>query len=125
MAKGKIGKKIEDLKYAAINSWIYYNYYHGDIDENLVYVESVNGRDFSGNVFRIVEELTKGDYGKLRIVVYAKKEIQPMIRKLQKNYSLDIDKIVSSRIAGTRIMEKAKYIITDAALYHKFVKRPG
>ena len=125
MAKGKIGKKIEDLKYAAINSWIYYNYYHGDIDENLVYVESVNGKDFSGNVFRIVEELTKGDYGKLRIVVYAKKEIQPMIRQLQKNYSLDIDKIVSSRIAGTRIMEKAKYIITDAALYHKFVKRPG
>ena len=111
MAKGKIGKKIEDLKYAAINSWIYYNYYHGDIDENLVYVESVNGKDFSGNVFRIVEELTKGDYGKLKIVVYAKKEIQPMIRKLQKNYSLDIDKIVSSRIAGTRIMEKAKYII--------------
>ena len=83
MAKGKIGKKIEDLKYATINSWIYYNYYHGDIDENLVYVESVNGKDFSGNVFRIVEELTKGDYGKLRIVVYAKKEIQPMIRKLQ------------------------------------------
>ena len=52
MAKGKIGKKIEDLKYAAINSWIYYNYYHGEIDENLVYVESVNGKETYSGLLR-------------------------------------------------------------------------
>ncbi len=44
---------------------------------------------------------------------------------MEKNYSLNIDKIVSTRTIGTMIMEKAKYIITDSVLFHKFVKRPG
>lgn len=125
MKQNKISKKFEDLKYASINSLIYYNYYHKKIDENLVYVECKNGKDFSGNIFRIVEELSKDVYSNFKIVVYAKKNVHPKIKELKKNYKLDIDKIVSSRTTGTRIMEKAKYIITDASLFHKFVKRPS
>lgn len=124
MAKGKMGKKIEDLKYAAINSLIYYNYYHKKIDDNLVYVESRNGKDFTGNILRIVEELSTGKFGNFKIVVYAKKKIHPKIKEYEKNYNLKINKIVSDRTKGTMIMEKSKYIITDSSLFHKFVKRP-
>ena len=118
-------KSIEEIKYAAINSMIYYNYYHKKIDDNLVYVESRNGKDFTGNIFRIVEELSTGKYGDLRIVVYAKKDIHPRISELMKNYSLKIDEIVSDRTKATMIMHKSRYIITDSVLFHKFVKRPG
>ncbi len=91
----------------------------------MVYVESKSGTDFAGNIFRIVEELSTGKYGNFKIVVYAKENIHPKIRELEKNYSLNIDKIVSNRTTGTMIMEKAKYLITDSVLFHKFVKRPG
>ena len=121
----KFSGKFDDIKYASINSLIYHNYYHKEIDENLVYVESRNGRDLTGNVFRIVEELSTGKYGDLKIVVYAKEEVHQKIKGLERNYSLKIDQIVSGRTKGTMIMEKAKYIITDSTLFHKFVKRPG
>ena len=42
------------------NSSIYSNYYK-KIDENLVYLESREGHDFTGNIFKIVEELSTGN----------------------------------------------------------------
>ncbi|WP_406535721.1 CDP-glycerol glycerophosphotransferase family protein [Methanobrevibacter sp.] len=123
--KLKIKNRIETTKYSLINSLIYYNYYHKDIDEKLVYVESRSGKDFTGNVFKIVEELSTGKYGDFKIVVFAKKNIHSKIKELQKNYSLKIDRIISDRTNATMIMEKSKYIITDSVLYHKYIKRPN
>ena len=123
--KAKIENRIENTRYSLTNSLIYYNYYHKSIDENLVYVESRNGKDFTGNIFKIVEELSTGKYGDFKIVVYAKKNIHPKVNELQRNYSLKIEKIVSDRTKATMIMERSKYIITDSVLFHKYVKRPG
>jgi len=116
---------INEFKQHLINSLIYYNYYHKKIDENLVYVESMQGNDFTGNVLRIVEELSTGKYGNFKIHVYAKPEVQGKIEELQKNYSLKIDKIISKEFPATQTLEKAKYIISDYNLPLKYVKRQG
>lgn len=116
---------INEFKQHLINSLIYYNYYHKKIDDNLVYVESRQGNDFTGNVLRIVEELSTGNYGNFKIHVYAKPEVQSKIKELQKNYSLKIDKFISKESSATMTLEKAKYIISDYNLPIKYVKREG
>lgn len=118
-------EKINKIKQGSINDLIYYNYYHKKIDEQLVYVESRDGNDFTGNIFRIVEELSTGKYGDFKIVVYAKEKVHPKISELQKNYNLKIDEIISKEFIATKTLEIAKYIITDSGMRPKYVKRPG
>lgn len=48
-------KKIKKIKGNFFNSLIYDIYYHIKINQNVVYVESRDGNDFTGNILRIVE----------------------------------------------------------------------
>lgn len=117
--------KLKKLKQCFINDIIYYNYYHKKIDDNLVYVESREGNDFTGNMFRIVEELSTGKYGNFKIFVYAKENAQLKIKEFEKNYNLKISEISSNENTATKMLEIAKYIITDSGLRPKYVKRSG
>lgn len=117
--------KLINLKDCAVNSMIYDAYYNKDIDENLVYLESRDGLDFTGNIFRIVEELSTGQYGELKIYVHAKPHIVDRIRAYQENYDLKIDRIITKEAMATRVLERAKYIFTDAGIRPKYVKREG
>lgn len=116
--------KAKKIMQCSTNNRIYRNYYDKGIDEKLVYVESMNGEDFTGNVFRIVEELSTGKYGSFKIFVYANKDVHPKINELKKNYNLKIKTISADEIKATKTLEIAKYIITDSYLRPKFVKRP-
>lgn len=115
--------KLQSSKEQVANSMIYKSYYDEEIDDNLVYLESRDGLDFTGNIFRIVEELSTGHYGDLKIYVHAKPHAKDKIRKYQENYNLKIDKIITKEVTATRILEKAKYIFTDAGIRPKYVKR--
>ena len=120
-----IKSKILNFKECYINSMIYDEYYDGTIDENLVYLESRDGLDFTGNIFRIVEELSTGEYGDLKIHVHAKKQVHPKIEKLKQFYNLKIDKIITKEAMATKTLEKAKYIFTDSGIRPKYVKKEG
>ena len=63
-------KKIKKIKGNFFNSLIYYIYYHIKINQNVVYVESRDGNDFTGNILRIVEEISSGEYGNYKIFVF-------------------------------------------------------
>ena len=106
------------------NSEIYEEYSKPIID-NLVYVESRDGGDFTGNIFRIVEELSSGDYGDYQIHVYAKNNVPSKIKQFQKNYNLKIDKIITNEKEALKALGRAKYIFTDAGMRPRYVKRPG
>jgi len=117
--------KLRNFKDCAVNSMIYDTYYNNDIDEKLVYLESRDGLDFTGNIFRIVEELSKGDFGELKVHVHAKPQVADKIKEFQKNYNLKIDKIITKEALATKTLEKAKYIFTDSGIRPKYVKKQG
>ena len=122
--KAKLKKNVGKYKESMINTSIYKAYDEG-IDESIVYVESRDGNDFTGNIFRIVEEISTGKYGNLKVYVYVKPEVEEKIRQLQENYNLNIYKIMTKESIATRILERAKYIFTDSGIRPKFIKRPG
>lgn len=117
--------KFRNIKECKVNSAIYDAYYNHDIDENIVYVESRNGHDFTGNIFRIVEELSAGTYGDFRIYVFAHANVKPKIEEYKKNYNLNIYKIIDSPDKACEILHKAKYIFTDSGIQYKYVKKQG
>ena len=117
--------KLGNFKDCTINSLIYNAYYNHDIDENLVYLESRDGLDFTGNIFRIVEELSTGKYGDLKIHVHAKPHVASKIEAYARNYNLKIDKVITKEAPATETLENAKYIFTDSGIRPKYVKREG
>ncbi|WP_296869706.1 CDP-glycerol glycerophosphotransferase family protein [uncultured Methanobrevibacter sp.] len=120
-----IKKLLLYFKELSINSYIYHTYNHSKINDKIVYLESRDGNDFTGNILRIAQELSTGEYGNYKIYVFAKKEVVPKIKKLEKTYNLKIHKIVTKEALATRILEKAKFIIHDSGIRPKFIKRPG
>ena len=121
----ELRQKIRNLKDCCDNTSIYDAYYTSQIDEKLVYFESRNGRDFTGNLFRIIEELSTGKYGEFKIHVYAEENVKSKILDLKRNYNLKIDEIITSQKLAGVTLEKAKYIFTDSGIQHKYVKKPG
>ena len=117
--------KLLNFKECAVNSMIYKTYYDDDLDEKLVYFESRDGLDFTGNIFKIVEELSTGKYGDYKIHVHAKPNVVDKIKEFKKNYNLKIDKIITKEAVATRTLEKAKYIFTDSGIRPKYVKKQG
>ena len=113
------------FKESVYNTMIYFAYYHMKIDEHAIYVESRDGNDFTGNILRIVEEISSGDYGDYKIYVFAKKDIHEKIRILSKSYNLKIHRITSRESVATMFLERAKYIFTDSGIRPKYVKREG
>lgn len=120
-----IKNKLIHLKDSTLNSMVYRSYYNSKIDDNIVYLESRNGSDFTGNIFRIAEELSTGKYGDLKLYVYADRDVKDKIIQLKKNYDLKITKIITNSTLATQILHKAKYIFTDSSIRPKYVKKSG
>ena len=117
--------KLKNLKECKVNSAIYNAYYNQKIEEDIIYVESRNGFDFTGNIFRIVEEISSGKYGEFRIYVFAESHVKPKIDEYKKEYGLNIHEVITSPDKASEIIHKAKYIFTDSGIRHKYVKKPG
>ena len=81
------------VKDRIINSLIYNTYYHSKVNEKIVYLESRDGNDFTGNILRIAEELSTGEYGNYKIYVFAKKEIHPKIKELEETYNRHMSEV--------------------------------
>lgn len=116
--------KLHHFKDCRENSKIYDIYYNEPVNEDIVYLESRNGKDFTGNIFRIAEELSTGKYGNLKIYVFVNEDVKTKIIEFQKNYNLNIHKIITDENKACRILQKAKYIFTDSGINRKFIKKP-
>ncbi|MBQ8018720.1 MAG: CDP-glycerol glycerophosphotransferase family protein [Methanobrevibacter sp.] len=118
-------QKFRNIRECRDNSEIYDVYYKENLDDKLIYFESRNGLDFAGNIFRIIKELSNGNYGDFKINVFALNDVSSKIRQFQKNYNLKIDKIISNEKEASKILEKAKYIFTDSGIRPKYIKKDG
>lgn len=121
----KVKQRYNKFRVLLVRSWWYFLYYHAKLDDKLVFVESRDGKDFTGNIFCIVQELSKEEYQDLKICVWVRKEALPTFRTLQKNYALKKMRIVHTTNQAIPVMERAKYIVSDSGVPWEYVKREG
>ena len=86
--------KLRNIKDCVANSMIYNVYYNEDLDSSLVYLESRDGLDFTGNIFQNCRGIVYWKIWRLGLYVHAKPQVVNKIRALEKNYIWKIDKIL-------------------------------
>lgn len=108
---------------------IYYDtYYNKSIDDHLVYLESRDGMDFTGNIFRIVQEIcTNQAYSHLNICLRIKNDVTYKVESLCRRYHLDKSRfeLVHTEWQAIEVMERAKFLVTDSGMPWGYVKRKG
>ena len=90
--------------------------------KKVIYIECNRGQDFLGDLLCITQELSKKDYSDFKIYVHAKENVKTKIEKLQENYNLKIEQIITKRKQALKIMKTANYIITDSVFVKKFIR---
>lgn len=121
----KVRKIKNGIKKYNRNTFWYSICYKKPIQDNLVFVESRDGQDFTGNIFRIVEELAKREYCHLTVVVFAVGSVKNRIEKLQEKYTLGNLRIVTDLDEAIPFMETARYIVSDSGVPWEYAKREG
>lgn len=108
---------------------VYYStYYNQPLDANLVYLESRDGLDFTGNILRIAQELCSNKaYSMLRFCVRTRNGVRDKIDTLSSRYGLDLSRFefVEYEWQAVEVMERAKYIVSDSGMPWAYVKREG
>lgn len=101
-----------------------WNVRNGKLLENTVLLESKNAKDLAGNLFRILQELTKEEYSDLEIYLSVRRGCEAQVRKLTQDYGIGGFKFV--RYASKeyyRLLATAKYLVEDTTFPDKFIKR--
>ena len=109
---------------------VFYNtYYNLPLDDNLVYLESRDGLDFTGNILRIAQELSSNPaYRNLRFCVRARGDsVKNKVIALSTRYDLDPSRFefVEYEWQAVEAMERAKFLVSDSGMPWAYVKREG
>lgn len=106
----------------------YDTYYNKPLDNGLVYLESRDGMDFTGNIFRIAQELcTNPAYSHLRICVRVRDGVKQKVETLCSRYNMDISRFefVGTEWQAIEVMERAKFLVSDSGMPWAYTKREG
>ncbi|GAB4318056.1 MAG: hypothetical protein Kow0019_19450 [Methanobacteriaceae archaeon] len=100
-------------------------YYNLPIDKNLILLESKNGGDIAGNIFYIIKELNKNEYGDYKIVISLKKELHDIKKNLLHNYDIfDFIFTETGSLEYYKYLYSAKYLFSDSTFPSVFIKKP-
>ena len=123
--KETVSKYMRKLRNALITTYTVWHYEHGKIQDDLIAINSKYGMDLAGNMLRILEEISTGKYGRYRVVLLARKEAQPRIKKFLKTYHIQNVHLASTEMTFTGWAEQARYIFSDVAMPFRFIKKEG
>ncbi|MGI6744825.1 MAG: CDP-glycerol glycerophosphotransferase family protein [Acutalibacteraceae bacterium] len=122
----KLIKILKILRLSIISSVYCLFYYKGSLNDKLVAVESRNGAELAGNVLRIMQELSKPEYGGFRFILSIKKDKKQYARSLIKHLKIKNVLIVKANsLLSLCFMSKAKYLINDSTYKRSYVKKKG
>lgn len=121
----KIKKRIRKLFVLLLNTMYYFLYHHVPLDDHLVFLESRDGKDFAGNILRIAEALSTGDYGRFKMIAHVDRKTISRAKTLRKTYQLNHLYFTTKRSLSLLAMEHARFIVSDSGVPWKYVKKDG
>ncbi|MEY8276166.1 glycosyltransferase [Blautia marasmi] len=127
----KMIKKIKKISVKVKNilrsSWYIHYYYHAELDEKLILLDSKNGKDLGGNILRLAQELSENlEYKSYKLCFSSNNNSKEQLKKLLNTYNIHYSRIVKE--AGFRhykVLASAKYLITDTSFPLEFIKKDG
>lgn len=93
------------------------------IKTNVALFDSKNGTDIAGNIYRLVLELQKKEYHRLKIYLTYQSSNLKRIRSILKNESIKVRLIKWNSLQYFILLARAKYITTDLYVNGEYIKR--
>lgn len=116
-SKNKIKKTLK-------NGTLIKYYKNLEVDEKLIFLESKSGRDIGGNIFYILKELSKKEYGDYKVVLSLKKNLFEIKEELLKNYGINnVNFTISGSLDYYKYLYSSKYLFNDATFPPTFIKK--
>ncbi len=126
LIKKNIKKILKNSSHRA--SFIYTRYYERKgINNNLILLESHHGKTINGNIFYIIEELSKNKkYENFKIYVAVKSDAKDSIEELLLKHGINnIDFVNINTKKYCKILSTAKYLFNDNTFPTYFIKKNG
>jgi len=92
-----------------------------------VLLDSKNGTDLAGNIFRIIEELSKPEYKGIKLFLTYTEEGRERIERILSHYGL-LDSVTLIKWRSKkyfRFLARSKYLVTDLYIPPEYIKREG
>lgn len=93
---------------------------------DLIVFTSRNGKDFAGNMLRILIELYRRYGDKYQYVVGLEKNQFGRVKKILKQYGLNSVRLIRyDSLEYLKLLERAAFLFNDTSFHMRYVKRPG
>ncbi len=93
------------------------------LKKNYVLLDSKNGTDLAGNIFRIIEQLNQKDYSNLKVFLTYTKQNKARIGAILQQYNMQVTLIGWQSIRFYQLLARAKYVATDLYMPSQYIKR--
>ncbi len=121
-------KKVSKINKKYIYKMRYYQYYKKNkIKDNVIYIESQQGRTLNGNMFYILKELISNkEYNGFEIYISIQKsELEKTKILMKENNIKNVNIVIVGEKQYYKILTIAKYLITDTSFLPFFIKKEG
>lgn len=96
------------------------------LNENLILIESKNGEDIAGNMFRILEEIRNGAYESYKVCVpYSHNKEEEIKSRIGRKKDKNIIFVEYNSFSYFKYLATAKYLFTDSTFTRSFIKKEG
>ncbi|KZX11061.1 glycosyltransferase [Methanobrevibacter curvatus] len=95
-----------------------------EVDDNLILLESKNGKDLGSNIFYLLKELSNERYEKYTVILAIKKDKKECIEKFLRRYN--IENVVLCFIPSLKYfkyLNTAKYLFNDTTFPYQYIKK--
>ncbi len=97
---------------------------HGKLKEKTILLESKNGKDLAGNIFRLLQVLVRDEFSDFKVFLAVQKNSEAVIRAMTGRYGINHFRMVyCESFPYYRLLGTAKYLVEDTSFPAKFIKR--
>jgi len=124
--KALINKKLPIISILRQGGSVYYTalYEKLPVEDKSILLESKHGEDVAGNIFALLQELSKPEYGHYRVKLALQEELFPRYKKLLERYNIkNITYIKMNSKEYMKALATAKYLVTDTSFPTYFIKK--
>ncbi|MEE1279955.1 MAG: CDP-glycerol glycerophosphotransferase family protein [Oscillospiraceae bacterium] len=116
----------KNLKPTLLTSYYAHFYYRSKIRQKTVLLESRNGLDVAGNIFYLMQELCRGDYGIKKVYLSVCPQTRKRAQALLSRYDIKgVHLVAQGSLKYYKLLARVKYIFTDTSLPRAYIKKEG
>lgn len=120
-----VKQKLRKLYNPLLESYYMFCYRHLPLKNNLIFLDSRNGKEIAGNIYRIIMELSNEQYKNFKLILSINKNSKSEAKKILCGHNLNVKLVITDSKNFFKYLATSKYLIADTSFNRRFIKREG